>query len=480
VDGSTSADARAAERPQRRTGAGRGERPTVAVLGHYGRGNLGDEATIEAFIQSLRATVPEARLIGFSLGPEDTEARFGVPAYPVRRIFGSGLQSVRPARTRDEPSDTSAESAEPAEPAASKASLALLREGLKAVPGLPRAVNAARAGLRLALRVWPGEAAFTLESFRRLRDVDVLLIAGSGQFTDEWNGPWAFPFTHLRWSLLARAAGARLAVVSVGAGVIEKRLSKAFYRICLALCDYISFRDERTRDLMREMGFPGESEVFPDLAHGHEALAARAGRRRSEGTRPVVGINVAPVLDADYWPTGSAEAAARYRAGVASFAQTLIGDGYEVLFFSTHPGDQAVIQAIAAELAERGQSAAIAPFRDTVEGLADTMLSADYVLATRFHGVLLPLAMGIPTLAVSYNPKTPELMRQMGQGGYVLDFYETSGDRLLQLFRRLEAEADRVREQLIERAAGQRRALARQCERLARLIRRAAKAKARS
>jgi polysaccharide pyruvyl transferase WcaK-like protein len=108
------------------------------------------------------------------------------------------------------------------------------------------------------------------------------------------------------------------------------------------------------------------------------------------------------------------------------------------------------------------------------------MLSADYVLATRFHGVLLPLAMGIPTLAVSYNPKTPELMRQMGQGGYVLDFYETSGDRLLQLFRRLEAEADRVREQLIERAAGQRRALARQCERLARLIRRAAKAKARS
>ena len=47
----------------------------VAVVGHYGTFNLGDEAIIASVLGSLRALSPEAELVGFSMNPADTRSR---------------------------------------------------------------------------------------------------------------------------------------------------------------------------------------------------------------------------------------------------------------------------------------------------------------------------------------------------------------------------------------------------------------------
>ena len=74
------------------------------------------------------------------------------------------------------------------------------------------------------------EIVFLTRTFRRLRDLDLLIIAGSNQFLDNFGGPWAFPYTLLKWSIVCRLAGCRLFFVSVGAGPLDAALSRTMVR----------------------------------------------------------------------------------------------------------------------------------------------------------------------------------------------------------------------------------------------------------
>jgi polysaccharide pyruvyl transferase WcaK-like protein len=56
----------------------------IAIMGHVGNENLGDEAIISAVIARLRAKAPGVELIAFTSNPDDTTARHGVPAHPIR------------------------------------------------------------------------------------------------------------------------------------------------------------------------------------------------------------------------------------------------------------------------------------------------------------------------------------------------------------------------------------------------------------
>jgi polysaccharide pyruvyl transferase WcaK-like protein len=56
----------------------------IALLNHIGGGNLGDDATVDAVIQNIRARWPKAEICAITMNPADTENRHGVAAYPVR------------------------------------------------------------------------------------------------------------------------------------------------------------------------------------------------------------------------------------------------------------------------------------------------------------------------------------------------------------------------------------------------------------
>src|SRR3989454_8667900 len=73
-----------------------------------------------------------------------------------------------------------------------------LRARLRRVPVLPGLVRAARR-LGNAARAVALELRFLVQSYRRLRGTDLLLVAGSQQLNDYWGGPWAFPFTLFKW-----------------------------------------------------------------------------------------------------------------------------------------------------------------------------------------------------------------------------------------------------------------------------------------
>ena len=67
------------------TGPGTPRRaPRIAIMGHVGVGNMGDEAITGAVVGRLREFAPDASLVAFSLNPRDTAARHAIESQPLR------------------------------------------------------------------------------------------------------------------------------------------------------------------------------------------------------------------------------------------------------------------------------------------------------------------------------------------------------------------------------------------------------------
>lgn len=403
----------------------------IGIFGHYGNSNLGDEAIITAVLHHLRRLHPDAELIAFSSNPADTQNRHGVPAFPIHAAYHLSL-AAKPG-------------AGPAPaPAASKAA------GADRTPAFLRPLRR-MAGrlLRWARNVGP-EIATCGRDYRALKGLDLFIVAGSSQFQDYFEGAWGFPLTNLKWILLARLAGAKVVCISVGAVPMRTRLGKFFLRRGLALASYVSLRDHDSQQVLRDAGFHGETKVYPDLAHSLESSPGEGEATRREGGKVTVAINPMPVYYSEYWPEHDAEKYRRYVRAVGEFADRLAGAGYGVFFFSTQPKDELVIKDVlsvctAPSIDRNGGSSRS---HATVAELMRTLRSADVVVATRFHGIVLSLLAERPVLGICYQPKNFQLLSSFGQEGYAIDFETVSADGLWDRFKRLEArraiEAERI------------------------------------
>lgn len=55
----------------------------IAVFGHVGQDNLGDEAAFQAVLEAVKRHKPDAEILGISVDPADTASRYGISTYPI-------------------------------------------------------------------------------------------------------------------------------------------------------------------------------------------------------------------------------------------------------------------------------------------------------------------------------------------------------------------------------------------------------------
>jgi len=378
----------------------------IGILSPSGTGNLGDEATVAVLIEQIRSRYPHAEIYGLTVNPDDTRKRHGIAAYAARS--NASLQG--PAATRDRWTDTTGTQGTD-----------LIKALLKKIPFLYAVLKALQAVPRL-LANSIGELAFLAKSFACMGGTNLLIVAGSGQLCDNFKGPWGFPYSLVKWSVIAKLCGAKLAYLSCGAGPIDSRLSRIFIKAALRLSDYRSFRDAGSSKLVEKIGVSGTNPVFPDLVFSSK-LSANGG---SAGKSRIVAINPFPHCDHRYWPVNEPEAYSSYVNRLASVASWLINHNYTVLFFPTQiRADVLVIEDVkrilmkdpTLDLRQRLVVTTTSTFQDLIAQLA----AADMVVASRFHGVLISFLLNKPVLALSHHPKVDNLMRDMGQSDFVLD-----------------------------------------------------------
>lgn len=408
----------------------------IGVFGHYGNKNLGDEAIILAVIQNLKKQISGVEISCFSINPEDSKARYGVPAYPIRMVkrrTEGGQKKADSTEISKYQNETIIEE--------NHSKSFRIKRILKKIPFVFATLKFLKRTVVFPFLLFE-EIGFLRKSFRAVREVDLLLITGSNQFLDNFGGSWGFPYTLLKWSFLARLAGKKIAHVSIGAGPLDKILSKSFICGSVFFSHYLSFRDQGSYDLTKRfLGFK-TSHIFPDLAHSlHWEHDNVKNLDKNIKAKLVVGINPMPIYDKNYWHVTDDIKYNEYVKIIGDFSSFLVEKGFDVVLFGTHPKDidvsndvfDCLSRKLNPELLSRCSIKSSAQVLDVMALIS----SFDFVVATRFHGVLLSLLARKCVVALCYGVKTRELMVKADQGEYSLDFETFNLEELKSIFLKL-------------------------------------------
>lgn len=401
------------------------KRTTIALLGTYGFGNLGDGAIQHAAIQNIRKYCPDVEVVGISLNPDDTEKRYKIRAFAI----------TRPAEWQD---------VDPNKTLLGRLSVFLRQHPNRWVRKLER----------LLVRL-PWEIVLLVQAFRDLSQVDHVFGTGGGQLVDIWGGPFTHPYIMLKWSLLARLRGKRVAFVSMGAGPVHASLSRRFIRWALRLANYRSYRDQGAKDFLNGIGFRNDDPVYPDLAFSIQVERKTA---RPPAAQRTVAISPMAFRHPSFWPEQDEAFYHAYLEKLADFAAWLIAKEYQIVWFSTSVGnDEYAIADLQAKLTQRGVSLDGGAVRDastqTVDEVLETVASVDAVVATRFHGVLLSMLVGTPAMAVAYHPKTEHLMADGGLANYCFSIEDFDVAEMKARFAELEQERDAIQTRMAQHVA---------------------------
>ena len=405
----------------------------IVLLHHTGGGNLGDDATIEVVINNIRHRRPNAEIVIFSMNPLDTAERHGIPSEPIRRHtwgIGYGGGSIEPGRAGG--------------------------RGVRAWFKGPRnpLIRTCRAVL--------GEVIFLAVSFWKLRRYGQLVVSGGGQLTER-SGPWGFPYAIFVWTFMAKAVGLRCVFLGVGAGPLKHPISRFLVARSLEVADYISFRDLESQALAREVGFHGESRVFPDNAYSLKWRGAGSPPRQTSGS--VVGLAPMPFpfCDPREYASGHQEIYEQYIRKFAVFAASVDKEHTLEMFGSDAGADAPAIEDLRRALqAEHGIVVPAGGPANTVDNLLSRMSEMDYIVTCRFHGVVLAHILNKPVIAIAHHPKITHLMQSLGLGEYCVDIRSFDPLHLSDTFARMVSERDRICQSMAASLAKYRSEVARQ------------------
>jgi polysaccharide pyruvyl transferase WcaK-like protein len=373
--------------------------PRVGLFGILGSGNLGNDGSLDAVVTFLRERYPGVRLDFMCMGPETMTATYGAPA--------TALQWYE-----------------------------------------PHAGTAA--GARAALLKIAGKLLDPFRTLAWVRRQDVVIVPGMGVLEATLPlRPWAFPYSLFWLAACARLTGAKVALVSVGASVVGKRLTRAFITRAARLAHYRSYRDALSRDAMRKMGVDvSADEIYPDLAFALPVPPPGA-------PTGVVGVGVMAYYGGNDDRARADELHDRYVAAFTGFVRHLVDNGRSVRLFTGDRADAPVVEAILADLRahrpalESGRVVA-APLT-TLHDLIDQMSTVDTVVATRYHNVLCALKLAKPTLSIGYAAKNDVLMAGMGLAEFCQPASSVDLARLIAQFDELESRREPLTATLVER-----------------------------
>jgi polysaccharide pyruvyl transferase WcaK-like protein len=378
----------------------RGRAPRVGLFGLLGSGNLGNDISMQSVLAYLRSSQPDATIDAMCMGPERVTADAGIDAID--------LQWSRRYEGR--------------------------------VSGLPaKALKAAGKGI---------------DAFRTaawVRRHDVVIVPGMGVLEASTPiNPWGVPYALFLLSACGRIFRTKVALVSVGATVINQPSVRWFSTWAARLAYYRSYRDARSWDAMRQRGVDvSRDRVFPDLVFAIPPASAEPADPQT------VGVGVMAYYGTNDDRGRAADVHASYTASMTRFAQWLLDDGRNVRLLVGDSGDAEAVAEILAALGVSHPALAagrvVAEQITSFEELMQAMAPASSVVATRYHNVMCALKLGKPAISLGYSDKNISLMEDMGLPDFCQHANDISFDLLVEQFAKLEKNADEIRATVGER-----------------------------
>jgi polysaccharide pyruvyl transferase WcaK-like protein len=371
--------------------------PRVGLFGLLGSGNIGNDISMQAMLAYLRSSQPDAVIDAMCMGPKRVKADAGIDAIHMQ---WSRLYEER-------------------------------------VPGLPgKALKAAGKGID----------AFRTAAWVRRHDVVIVPGMGVLEASSPIN-PWGVPYALLLLSASGRIFRTKVALVSVGATIINQSSVRWVSNWAARLAYYRSYRDVRSRDAMQQRGIDvSRDRVFPDLV-----FSIPPARTEHEDPQ-TVGVGVMAYYGTNDDKARGREIHASYTATMTRFVQWLLDNGRNVRLFVGDSSDTETVAEILAAL--RVSHPDLSSGRVVAEGITDfaelmrAMAPVSSVVATRYHNVMCALKLGKPAISLGYSGKNVSLMEDMGLPEFCQHASDISFDLLIEQFAKLEQNADQLRASL--------------------------------
>jgi polysaccharide pyruvyl transferase WcaK-like protein len=378
----------------------------ISFYGNFGTGNLGNECTLQAAIEQTLRRCPDAQLLCFCSNPQDVRTRHNIAAFRSKAIDWTAIEKSGVRRPRGR--------------------LARI--------------------FRIAFHRIPLELGHWVSGFHAVGRTDIVIVAGTGIVADYLCGPLGWPYDIFKLSTLAALRRAKLVFLCVGVGPIHHPLSRWFLKRSLALAGHRSYRDEASKQYLEKIGFnTGRDTVYPDLVFGlsQRSLVCEV---RADGGR-VVGLGLK-----DYATTGQKESKefGEYLDTMAAFVSWLQSQGYGIrLLIGDTQYDSWVIEKFAGVLKTRNiptnAPLLISEPALTVQDLLRQVGQTEAVISPRYHNLIMALIQNKPVIALSDHAKLDSLVTDFGLGRYLLPLRNLHADSLIDRFRQLENDADRLR-----------------------------------
>jgi len=244
-----------------------------------------------------------------------------------------------------------------------------------------------------------------------------------------------------------------VALVSVGADLINKRATRWLSNATARFASYRSYRDSYSRDAMRQRGLDTSSDqVFPDLVFGVPTPPYEPGDPE------LVGVGVMAYYGGNDDRKQAAQIHSHYVETMTRFTQWLVDNGYRVrLFGGDNKFDDEIAEKIQAEL--RQYRPDMEPSRVTVASvsaypeLIREMAPVGSVVATRYHNVMCALKLCKPTISLGYSRKFVSLVGDMGLAEFHQFADSVDADRLIEQFKELESRHEQLHQKMADRNA---------------------------
>ena len=397
----------------------------IGLFGLFGVRNLGNEATLAATVAALRERAPDAELVLVSSPPA---AGADLPEFPAQ---------IEPDQ------------------------LPMLD---RTWPGIPyRWKKPVAAFMQRAT-----EPLRRRRTRRVAREIDMLLIAGTGIADDFGQGHLEAPHHLARWCEVVREQGGTVCFASIGAGPASHPLARRWFGDALRAANYRSYREHSSQRFAREIGVDVSSDpVMPDLVFSLP-IAGSTAAREPQWPPKCIGLGVMGYSGWNLTGSAAEKTYAAYLAKIEWLARQLLESGYRVhLLIGNRGGDRKPVAYLRKALA--GHLAAgslVASDLLTHDDVLSEIAATDLVIATRFHNVLKSLRLGRPVISIGYAIKNDDLMREMGLEQYChhVDYFDPA--QVLEQVRSLAATPEPPVARMRARVTEYRQTLAKQFDRI--------------
>ena len=257
---------------------------------------------------------------------------------------------------------------------------------------------------------------------REIRSTDLFLSGGGSLLQDVTSAHGIFYY--LGVVRLAQMLGKKTMFAAQGIGPLKLARSRRLVSSVANRLNAVTVRDPDSAQLLRDIGVTRP----PIEVTGDPALLLEAPPRSAEGSTGAFGVALRPWPGQDSLPDLVADA-----------CRTVLG-GHRALLFPMQPEPD---RPVAEQFARSWRQGLGGQNRDTLctperglEPLLTNIAGCEMMVGMRLHALILAAAAGVPSVALSYDPKVAAFMRSCGQADAVWTIGQDSPDVLVSLLTR--------------------------------------------